>query len=91
MSFRLSCKVFSLVKIAVKESLAVVHEQVHNDRKLLHAIRASIKRRDMYVEMKLELDNSNAHLPILNADTQWLSTFRTIKSAYRSKCVLNAV
>ena len=41
--------------------------------------------------MRLELGDSNAHLPTLDVETRWSSTFHMIKAADRAKRVLNTV
>ena len=88
-SFHTRC-VAHVINLAVKECMSDIHSKIDKVRKLLNAIRASIKRRDVFDSVKLEF-NMDVGLPELDVETRWSSTFGMLKSAYKARRLLNAV
>lgn len=68
----------------------MIHGWIKNTRRIINYMRASVKRRDLYDMVKLEL-NCNQQLPNLDNETRWSSAFTLIREAYGARRVMNAV
>lgn len=60
---------------AVKESMGLFHQKIGALRSLLGSIRCSVKRRDIFDAVKIELRFSNLSLPGIDVETRCSSTF----------------
>lgn len=79
-----------VIHLAVKDCMGTLQKRMNKIRKLLKAIRASDKRRDIYESVKVEF-NSRKDLTDLDVETRWSSTFTMLKSAHKAQRLLDAV
>lgn len=71
----------NVVSLGVEECLGLIGEETLTIRSLINSIRASVKRRDIFASVKIELGD-NANLPVLDVETKGSSTFPMIKYAF---------
>lgn len=63
-----------VVKLAVKKCMKIFHGQFATIRSLLSSVRPSVKRRDLFETVKVELGITNVQIPGLDVETRWSST-----------------
>lgn len=79
-----------VVNIAVKECMGMIREEIGQIRSLVNSVRASVKCRDLFENIPIEL-GERAALPFLDVETHWSSTFVMMKSAFTARRIFNAV
>lgn len=79
-----------VLNLATKECMKDIHSHISKIRALLSTLRSSVKRRDLFNEVKTEL-GLKYELPSLDCETRWSSTFEMISDAFKCRRVLNAV
>lgn len=88
-SFHVWC-IAHVINLAVKECMSVVHIQIGKIRAVINSIRPSVKRRDIFNDIRVELGDMS-DLPCMDCETRWCSTFTMIKKAFSCRLVINAV
>lgn len=84
------CSIAHIVNMAVKERLTDVHTNIHQIRKLISAVRSSVKRRDLYEKTKIQM-GLTIPLPCLAVRTRWSSTYKMVHGETMAKEVLNSI
>lgn len=87
-SFHVRC-IAHIVNLGVQDCMAPVHGQITKIRAILSSLRCSVKRRDVFEEVCLEL-GQRVSLPCLDCETRWSSTFEMIKKSFNIRRVINA-
>lgn len=75
--------------MAVKESLTLIRTKLDNMRSMVSCLKLSVKKRDFYFQIKIELKCS-APIPSLDVDTRWTSTFRKVLRSFNARSTVNA-
>lgn len=79
-AFHVRC-VSHVVNMAVVECMAVVHTHITKIRYLINSIRSSVKLRDIFNEVHIELE-VNIDLPCMECETRWFSTLTMIRKSF---------
>lgn len=79
-----------VIDISIYECMRIVHNGVEKIRNSLNRIRASVKLRDIFEAVRVEL-NILMTLPCLDVDTRWYKTFTMIHKADQVCCLLEGV
>lgn len=93
--FHLNLKYFHLrciehvIKIAVKNFLSLIRKYKDAIRSLVTSIRCSVKLRNTFQKVVVELGETEVVLPGLYVDTRWSSTYMMITNAFGAQNVLN--
>ena len=77
-----------IVNIAAKAAFTIIHKSASSIRKIVGAIRVSIKRRERFDSLKEALNLSNILLPGLDVETRWSSTYFMLDRALPAKFIL---
>lgn len=86
--FHATC-IVHVVYITVKDCVGMIREEIGKILSFKNSIRASVKRRDIFESVKIEL-GERAKFPVLEVETCWSSTSVMIKSAQATCLILNA-
>lgn len=79
-----------VINLVVNKSMLQVHRMIETTRHIVSAMRASVKRRDLFESLRKEI-NLTCDLSNLDHETRWSSTFVLIKSALCGRRALEAV
>lgn len=85
-SFSLRCIEY-MICLYVKECMALFHRKISQIRNILNYFRCSVKRRDVFQEIGIELGQS-VTLSTLYCETCCLSTFEMIRTGYSIRRVI---
>lgn len=76
---------------AMKDCSNRMHSTIYSVSSIINAMPSSVKRRDLYEKISIELDVSFSGLLDIDVETQWSSTFAVIDKEYKSRVVFNAL
>lgn len=88
-NFHVKC-LAHVLNLAVKECMGLIHDKITKIRKLIGCLQCSVKRKDVFNDVKVEL-GLRLELPGLDVDTRWSFTFNMIRKRYAASRVPSAV
>lgn len=79
-----------IVNIGAKAFEKVLHPKMERIRSVLNSLRSSVKRGEIFGEVRVELGVA-VELPPMDTEKRWTSTFNMIRKAYAVRSVINTV
>lgn len=89
--FHVRC-IAQVINISVKYFLRLIRNLVSNVPSVINSIRCFFKRRQMYNDIRVELQiGAHVTVPPLDVETRWSSTFTMLRAAYKARRILSEI
>ena len=79
------------MNMAVKQTLKLIHIEVHAIRTLVSAVRCSVKRRDKLDALKRTLSLDGISIPPLDVETRWSFAYELLRKSLRAGPILENI